>query len=100
MYRPTADFPRAEVYGLTSQICRAGASIPANIAAGCGRGSNADLSRSLQTAIGSANELEYQPLLAYDLSLLDPDAYQQLTREVLDIKRMLTSFIQKLIADS
>ena len=49
--------------------------------------------------MGSASELEYHFLLAHDLSLLNDLDYESLTREVTEVKRMLTSFIQTLIAD-
>ena len=70
VYKTTATFPREELYGLTGQMRRASAAIPANVAEGCGRGSNADLARFLQIAFGSASELENHLLLARDLSLL------------------------------
>jgi four helix bundle protein len=84
---------------LTSQLRRACASVPANIAEGCGPGSEADFARFLQIAMGSASELEYHLLLARDLNLLRQVEYESLDREVTDVKRMLTSFIQKLNAD-
>jgi four helix bundle protein len=67
VYRVTEAFPKTELFGLTSQIRRAGVSIPANIAEGCGRDTDADFSRFLQIAMGSASELEYHLLLAHDL---------------------------------
>ena len=99
IYKATAVFPRDELYGLTSQIRRSCSSIPANIAEGCGRGSEAELARFLQVALGSASELEYHLLLAHDLSLLNGANYDKLASEVTEVKRMLTSFIQKLKAD-
>lgn len=100
VYKATAAFPKEEVYGLTSQIRRACASIPANIAEGCGRGSEADFSRFLQIAMGSASELEYHLLLSHDLGLLKDDAYQQMENDVCEVKRMLAVFIKKLRAES
>lgn len=100
VYRATIFFPQEELYGLTSQIRRACASIPANVAEGCGRGSDAEFARFLQIAMGSASELEYHLLLARDLNLLNSSDYNQLAREVTEVKRMLTSLIQKLTADS
>ena len=52
IYKTTARFPREELYGLTSQLRRASASIPANIAEGFGRGGNAELARFLQIGMG------------------------------------------------
>lgn len=98
-YKVTATFPRAELYGLTSQIRRACVSIPANIAEGCGRSGDTELARFLQIAMGSASELEYHLLLSRDLSLLNSPDYERLAGEVTEVKRMLTSFIQKLKAD-
>jgi four helix bundle protein len=99
VYKATATFPHDELYGLTSQIRRSCASVPANIAEGCGRGSDADLARFPQIAAGSASELEYHILLANELGLLESRQYERLAEEVTEVKRMLTSFIQKLKAD-
>lgn len=99
VYKCTAKFPRDELYGLTSQIRRSCASIPANIAEGCGRSGEAGLARFLGITAGSASELEYNLLLARDLGLLETTEYKELTGEAIEVKRMLTSFIQKLRAD-
>ena len=64
IHRTTARFPREELYGITSQLRRASASIPANIAEGFGRGGNVELARFLQIGMGSAYEVEYHALLA------------------------------------
>jgi len=99
IYKATAKFPKDELYGLTSQIRCSCVSIPANIAEGCGRSGDAELARFLQIALGSASELEYHLLLAQDLGLLTSPEYYQLASDVTEIRRMLTSFIQKLNAD-
>ena len=98
IYKATMAFPKEEQYGLKSQIRRSSASVPANIAEGCGRGTNADLARFLQIALGSASELQYHLRLAHDLSILRPCDHERLSREVTEIKRMLTSFIENLKA--
>jgi four helix bundle protein len=96
IYKITASFPKNETFGLTSQIRRACASIPANIAEGCGRDGETELARFLQIALGSASELEYHILLARDLTFLDEKSYDNLNNRVTEVKRMLTSLIQKL----
>lgn len=99
VYRATARFPNEERYGLTSQIRRSSVSVPANIAEGCGRGSDAELARFLQIAAGSASELEYHLLLANQLEMLDAPEHGRLAKQVTEVKRMLTSFIKKLKAE-
>jgi len=96
VYEITAPFPKEELYGLTSQMRRAAASIVCNIAEGCGRVGRADFARFLQMATGSASELEYQLLLAHDLTFLRPPEYKSLETAVVEIKRMLTSLMQRL----
>ena len=75
VYRVTVGFPKAEIYGLTSQIRRAAASVPANIAEGCGRRGDAELARFCQMAMGSASELEYHLLLSRDLGFISTEEY-------------------------
>ena len=100
IYRVTANFPRAETYGLTSQVRRASSSICANLAEGCGRNGDAELARFCGIARGSASELEYHLLLARDLELLQESNHERLAPETTEIKRMLTALIQKLTAES
>ncbi len=95
VYRATALFPGTEIYGLTSQIRRAGVSIPANVAEGCGRGGDPEFGRFLQISMGSASELEYHFLLARELGYLTDTDYSSLDAQVREIKQMLTSLIQK-----
>lgn len=98
IYKITEEFPREELYGLTSQIRRACVSIPTNIAEGCVRSSDADFSRFLYIALGSTSELEYLILLAMDLKLIKNDLYIGLNNEINEIKKMLILMIQKLKA--
>lgn len=99
VYQATSSFPREETYGLASQLRRAASSIPSNIAEGCGRSGDAELARFCTIASGSASELDYQLLLARDLKLLQPNDYETLSQQTVDIKRMLTVLIQKLKAE-
>jgi four helix bundle protein len=99
VYKKSRDFPKDEMYGLTSQLRRATSSIGANIAEGCGRRSDPEMRRFLQIARGSANEVEYHLLLARDLQFLSADDFNDLEAEVLEIQRMLASFVQRLSVD-
>lgn len=94
IYTSTKSFPKDEMYGLTSQLRRAVSSIPINIAEGCGRGSNADFARFLQMSMGSASEVEYLLFLSEELGYLNSDT-KSLTTDVQEIKKMLTSLINK-----
>ncbi|HEX8567017.1 MAG TPA: four helix bundle protein [Pyrinomonadaceae bacterium] len=95
VYLVTRKFPKEELFGLTSQIRRSCASIPANIAEGCGRGGNKEYAHFLQIAMGSANELDYHFLLARDVGYIDSNAYQDMNNQISEIKRMLASLHQK-----
>ena len=94
-YRATECFPRAELFGLTSQVRRSCVSISANLAEGWGR-TQAEFARFVQIALGSASETEYHFLLAHDLGFLQPDHHASLSREVVEVKRMLASLQQKI----
>ncbi|MBN1480726.1 four helix bundle protein [candidate division KSB1 bacterium] len=96
IYKMTKAFPKDELYGLTSQIRRSSSSIPTNLAEGCGQSSDAQLARYVQISIGSASEVEYQLLLAKDLGYIQDSNYQDLNKDINQIKRMLIAFLKKL----
>lgn len=99
IYDVTAKFPRFELYGLTSQIRRCSASIGANIAEGCGKRGNNEFQRYLQIASGSASELDYHLLLSRDLGFLADADYRDLARNLTEVRKMLTSLLQKIETD-
>ena len=96
VYRGTAKFPVEERFGLTSQVRRAAASVPANIAEGYGRSGDSELRRFLNISAGSACELEYHLLLVHDLTFLPSEASLPLNTQVQEVKRMLVTFIGRL----
>ena len=100
LFKATASLPKHELYGLTSQLRRSAASVPQNVAEGCGRGSGPDFAGFLQIALGSARETEYHILLAADLGDLVPEILRPLEDRVIEVKRMLSSLIQKVRHDS
>jgi four helix bundle protein len=73
VYMLTAEFPRDERFGISSQLQRAAVSIPSNIAEGNARSSSRDYARFVNIAMGSAAELQTQLLLSRELSLGSED---------------------------
>ncbi len=96
IYKVSQNFPRDELYGLTSQIRRSASSIPTNIAEGCGRSSDNESHRFLIIALGSISELEYQLILAHDLGYLSPEQYKSLQDKTNEVKKITITFIRKL----
>jgi four helix bundle protein len=91
VYKLTKRFPDDERFGLTSQLRRCAASVPANLAEGCGRGGEQEFARFVQIAMGSASETEYHLLLAKELGYLSEEDFASTTSAVQEIKRMLAS---------
>ena len=99
LYNATSKFPRDEMFGMTSQIRRAVASIPTNIAEGCGRGSDADFRRFIQIGFGSANEIEYLVFLSYELKYIPENEFLEYNDKIIEVKKMLAGMIKKLSVD-
>jgi four helix bundle protein len=93
----TRSFPKEELFGLTSQLMRAGYSIALNIAEGAGRRTVKDFSRYLDTAIASA----YECLACFDIALsnefIDAESYDRLNRAVEEIIAMLVGLQKSLV---
>lgn len=96
IYRATQEFPKEEMYGLTSQIRRSAVSVPSNIAEGQGRGSRADFGRFLGIATGSLYELQTQMQIACQLGFLAPTCYSTLDEAARENERMLNSLSRKI----
>ncbi|MFW5990304.1 MAG: four helix bundle protein [Campylobacterales bacterium] len=93
VYLKTKNFPKEELYGLTSQIRRCAVSIPSNIAEGRGRQSNKEFVRFLQISLGSLYELQTQQELALEFDyVLNIEDTLELS---LEIEKMLNSLITK-----
>lgn len=88
-YRLSEDFPRKEVYGLTSQLRRAAVSIPANIAEGFRKRGRADKARFMNIAQGSLEECRYYLILARDPGYADSSV--ALT-QVAEVSKLLESY--------
>ncbi|RDY59937.1 four helix bundle protein [Flagellimonas nanhaiensis] len=93
IYGITRDFPKSELYNLTSQMNRASVSIPTNIAEGCGRETQKEFIRFLYFASGSAHELDYLLLLASELGYIESETSKNIISEIDEIKKMLAALI-------
>ena len=95
-YRLTRRLPKQEEYRMTSQIIRAAASVPANIAEGHGRGTRKDYAHFVSIARGSLAELETFVLLAQSLDLAESDQCEAVLELSAEVGRMLTSLRERL----
>jgi four helix bundle protein len=95
-YRKTRGFPRTEAFGMTSQIRRAAASIPANIAEGNGRENTGNYINSLRIAQGSLKELETHLMLANAVDLMDKTNADELLSCCDQVGRLLRALIRAL----
>jgi four helix bundle protein len=96
IYRVTRNFPKEEIYGLTSQIRRAAVSVPSNVAEGYGRKTTGEYIQALYVAYGSNCELETQVLLSGDLGFVRREDLLRLQQEIGDVERMLKGLIKSL----
>ena len=93
VYESTQDFPKAELFGLVSQMRRAAVSIPSNIAEGKGRITDRDRSHFYSQARGSLLELETQILIAQRLRYLAEPRAMGLLEQSSELGRMLNALI-------
>jgi four helix bundle protein len=96
VYRVTREFPKDELYALTSQVRRAAVSIGANLAEGCGRHGRSEFAHFVSIASGSASELDYELLVARDLEYLAPEAHERICHELDQVRMMLNALHQRL----
>ena len=96
VYKTSKNFPREEVYGLTSQMRRSAISIPSNIAEGSGRSSDKELHRFLDISLGSSFELETQIIIARELEFLSREDFSDLTKKVQEEQKMITGLQKSL----
>ena len=89
VYQITAEFPKEELFGLTSQIRRAAVSVASNIVEGCARDSEADYLRFLNIAFGSLRELHYQLNLSKRLGFLPNEDSSLIEPKVVETEKAL-----------
>ena len=96
IYLLTKQFPKEEIYGLSSQIRRASVSIPSNIAEGQARKNTDEFRQFLYIALGSLAEVDTQLELPIQLSYLSQNDIHKTANLVLELRKMLYSLINKL----
>lgn len=96
IYRATRDFPKEEVYGLTSQMRRAAVSVTSNIVEGCARDTQSDYLRFLVIAFGSLRELHYQYSLACRLGDMDELNVSECDSKMLETEKVLGALIRSM----
>jgi len=94
MYKVTVGFPKAEIYGLTSQMRRAGISIASNIVEGCARETQAEYRRFLDIAFGSLKELHYQFGLSVRLGFVQKNDINECEFKFIETEKVLSALIR------
>lgn len=97
VYKITSNFPKEELYGITSQIRRAAISIPSNIAEGAARKSVIEFRQFLYIALSSAAELNTQFIISNNLGFLDLNNTDKLNSELDSISRRMQGLIKSLV---
>lgn len=95
IYKLTKEFPKSEIYGLSSQSRRSAVSIPANIAEGFKRKSKTEKARFMNIAQASLEELRCYLLLARDLGYGDTS---QLLLQVEEVSKLLEAYCNSILA--
>lgn len=96
VYEVTKQFPKSELYGITSQVRRSVVSISSNIAEGAGRQSQKEFIQFLNIAKGSCYELETQLLISKNLNYTNEESYLALESELIKIEKMIYALIKKI----
>ena len=96
VYKVTAKMPWFEKKGLCDQLQRATVSISSNIAEGSAKPSNADFARFLDTALGSAYEVETQLLMSNKIGYINSEKYNELLDGIVEIEKQLAGLIRSL----
>jgi four helix bundle protein len=94
IYKLTKDFPKDEIYGLTTHMRRAAVSIPSNIAEGASRNSGKEFIQFLYISLGSASELETQIIISQNLGYLNN--FDNYLSQIESVKKMLNGLISHL----
>jgi four helix bundle protein len=96
VYQATETFPKSELYGLTSQLRRAGVSVVSNVAEGRGRLTKGEFRHFLGLSRGSLLELETQLDIAFELGYLNPAHHEILLQRAYEVLGLLNRLLSSL----
>ena len=99
VYQATRGWPKEELYGLTSQVRRAAASVPSNVAEGYGRENPGSYLQFLKIAQGSLKELETHLLIAQRIGIVNAPTVESLLAQSESIGKLLRALMRKLPTD-
>ena len=94
IYSLTKDYPKEELFGLSSQMRRASISIPSNIAEGSARNHNKEFIQFLYVSLGSCAELETQLIISMKLGLIKSETFDIFCIKIKDVRNMLIGLIK------
>ena len=94
VYEATGDFPKSELYGLTSQLRRAAVSVASNIVEGCARNSPAEYLHFWDISFGSLKELHYQLDLAVRLGFYALQKFESIEPIIIETEKVLGALIR------
>ena len=95
-YKVSRDFPKEELYGLTSQMRRAAVSVPANIAEGQGRRLGGEFAHFLGNARGSLLELDTHLEISLRLGYIEQKRYQPVQAQIQEVGRILNGLLRSI----
>jgi len=98
VFKMTEAFPRADQFGIVSQVCRSSSAVAANIAEGFGRGTTKEFLRVLQIARGELEETRYFMLLSRDLKKISNEEFARVDAECDSVGRLMNALARSLRA--
>jgi len=93
-YKETKEFPKDELFGLTSQLRRSAVSITSNIAEGFSRKSYKEKINFYFIALGSVTELQNQFLIARDVGYIEENLFQEIARQTIEVHKIINGLIK------
>ncbi len=96
VYKASSDLPASENFGLILNLRRSAAAIARSIAEGTGRDSDVEFATELKKARAGGHDLEYNLLLCRDLGFLPESLHEELTADVIEVRKMISGLLKSL----